>query len=169
MPHAPDPSTIPLSVSEPPVATRDPVDFFVSYASPDKEWALWVSWVLKLRGYHVIVDAWDFRPGHNFVLMMQYASSAARHTIIILSPTFLESSNTQPEWAAAFAGDPAGWKRKLIPIRIRDCAPRGMLQQVIYIDLVDIKNEADALVRVLDGVRSDTLGPRPAFPGPPVT
>ena len=43
------------------------VDFFISYASPDRGWAEWIGHVLEDAGLKVIVQEWDFRPGSNFI------------------------------------------------------------------------------------------------------
>ena len=53
-------------------------------------------------------QAWDFRPGSNFVLEMQRAASEAERTITILSPAYLNASYNQPELAAAYVQDPTG-------------------------------------------------------------
>src|SRR5260370_37865821 len=102
------------------------LDFFISYASPDREWAEWVGWVLEEAGASVVLQAWDFVPGSNFVLEMQRAATSAERTIAILSPDYLKSRFAAPEWAAAFAQDPEGMKRSLIPVRVRDCALEGL-------------------------------------------
>ena len=47
---------------------------------------------------------------------MQQAADEANRTIAVLSQKYLESTFTQPEWAATFAQDPQGKKQKLIPI-----------------------------------------------------
>jgi hypothetical protein len=93
-------------------------DFFISYTKADKAWAEWIAWTLEEVGLSVIIQAWDFRPGGNFVLDMQRSASGAEKTIVLLSPAYLQSEYTQPEWAAAFAQDPKGTARKLIPVRI---------------------------------------------------
>ena len=74
---------------------------------------------------------------------MQRAASASRQTIAVLSPSYLKASYPQPEWASAFAGDSKSLQRKLIPIRVRDCLPEGLLAQIVYVDLVGLP-EADA-------------------------
>ena len=68
-----------------------PPDFFVSYTGVDEPWAVWVAWWLEIAGYKVIIQAWDFRPGHNFPLMMNRGVTVANRTILILSPSFLEA------------------------------------------------------------------------------
>jgi hypothetical protein len=37
------------------------VDFFVSHAGPDREWAVWVDAQLRGAGYSTITDVYDFR------------------------------------------------------------------------------------------------------------
>src|SRR5437870_1925159 len=112
-------------------------DFFISYSSPDKDWAEWTAWQLEEAGYGVIIQAWDFRPGTNFVEGMQRAVTSARRTIAILSPDYLNSTFTQSEWQSAFAADPTGVQGLLIPIRVRECSTEGILRTVVYIDFVD--------------------------------
>jgi TIR domain-containing protein len=141
------------------------LDFFISYASPDREWAEWVGWVLEESGASVVLQAWDFRPGSNFVLEMQRAA-AARRTIAILSPDYLVSQFAAPEWAVAFAQDPEGIKRSLVPVRVRYCALEGMVKTIVHIDLVG-HDEAAARKELLDGVCETRAKPTraPAFPG----
>jgi hypothetical protein len=145
-----------------------PADFFISYASPDKAWAEWIAWVLEEDGATAVLQAWDFRPGSNFVLEMQRAAATAERTIAILSPDYLQSSFAAPEWAAAFANDPGGMKRSLIPIRVRDCALGGLLKTTVYIDLVAL-NEGAARKQLRDGLAAKRGKPdrAPAFPGVP--
>src|SRR5689334_16512978 len=77
-------------------------DFFISYTGNDRTWAEWLAWVLEEAGYSVVIQAWDFRPGGNFVLDMQKATEANR-TIAVLSSLYLQKPFPQSEWAAAFA------------------------------------------------------------------
>src|SRR4051812_34934042 len=101
-------------------------DFFVSYNRQDRVWAEWIAWTLEERGYATVLQAWDFRPGSNFVLEMQKAASGTRQTIMVLSPAYLAAEYTQAEWAAAFGEDPRGVARKLIPVRVVPCKPAGL-------------------------------------------
>jgi len=113
-------------------------DFFISYAAPDRSWAEWIAWQLESCGCSTVVQAWDFTPGSNFVAEMQRATTESARTVAILSPDFLERAFPLPEWAAAFARDPAGIERRLIPIRVRKCSPSGLLGQIVYLDLVGL-------------------------------
>lgn len=48
-------------------------DFFISYTRTDLSWAEWIAWQLEKGGYSAIIQAWDFRPGSNFILEMNKA------------------------------------------------------------------------------------------------
>jgi hypothetical protein len=109
--------------------TPDPApkqDFFISYNSADQAWAEWIAWQLEAAGYSVIIQAWDFRPGSNFVLEMQKAVVESARTIAVLSDDYLKAFFTQPEWAAAFVQDPKSSQGKLLPIRVQECRLEGM-------------------------------------------
>lgn len=141
-------------------------DFFISYASADCTWAEWIAYVLEEEGFQVVIQAWDFRPGSNFVLEMQRAASEADRTIMVLSPDYLKSQFASPEWAAAFARDPQGLARKLLPIMVRPCSPPGLLAPIVHINLSAI-DENTARDLLLDGVNAKRAKPasRPSFPG----
>src|SRR5215471_2066812 len=59
-------------------------DFFVSYNRADRQWAEWIAWRLEEAGYAVIVQAWDIRPGSNFILEMDNAARETERTIAVL-------------------------------------------------------------------------------------
>lgn len=52
---------------------KDIKDFFVSYNKTDKEWAKWIAGTLEENNYTTYIQAWDFKPGNNFILQMQDA------------------------------------------------------------------------------------------------
>jgi tetratricopeptide (TPR) repeat protein len=141
-------------------------DFFISYNQADKAWAEWIAWELEAKGYTSVLQVWDFRPGRNFVLEMHEAAQKAGRTLAVLSPDYLNARFTQPEWAAAFAQDPTGAKGILLPVRIRECKPDGLLGPLIYIDLVGLE-EAAARETLLAGVKETRAKPSaaPGFPG----
>ena len=145
--------------------TSDTPKVFVSYNQADKSWAEWIAWTLEEAGYSAIIQAWDFRPGHNFVQEMDEATQQADHTLLVLSPSYLAAKFTQPEWGAGFAQDPTGDGRKLIPIRVEECQPSGLLGQIVYADLVGLDEEtakATLLHAFVERLKPDE---RPVFPG----
>jgi tetratricopeptide (TPR) repeat protein len=140
-------------------------DFFISYSKADKDWAEWIAWTLEEAGYSVVIQAWDFRPGGNFVLEMHRAAAETKKTVPVLSEDYLRAGFTQPEWAPAFASDPQGWGRTLIPVRVKVCEPGGLLGQITYVDLVGL-NEQDARTALVGAFKERAKpGQAPAFPG----
>lgn len=155
---------------------RGRTNFFISYTAADKEWAVWIAWVLEAKDFSVKIQAWDFVPGSNFVLEMNRAVEEAPRTLAVVSPDYLKRSTFgAPEWAAAFAKDAEGFERQLVPVRVRECQIEGLLKQIVYIDLVG-KSESEAERALLDGIigqrakpaqkpRFPGLGQKPVFPG----
>lgn len=143
------------------------IDFFVSHTGADAVWANWIGWTLEEAGYSVVIDRWDWRPGENFAVAMQQALVTSRHLLAVLSPDYLTATFCQPEWAAAFARDPHGWNRALIPVKVRPCQPDGLLRPILLIDLIGL-DQAAAKRRLLDGIGPGRRRPHhePPFPGP---
>ena len=143
-------------------------DFFISYTSADQQWAEWIGYVLEETGFSVVIQAWDFGPGSNFILEMQTAAATAPRTIMVLSPDYLKSQFAAPEWAAAFANDPRGLNRALVPVVVRKCRIEGLLTPLVHINLTGL-DEDDARQRLVDGISGKRTKPssRPDFPGTP--
>lgn len=139
-------------------------DFFVSYNKADRAWAEWIAWTLEEVGYKTVIQAWDFRPGGDFVLDMHAATSTTARTIAVLSDAYLSAEFTHPEWANAFARDPKGENRLLIPVLVSNCQVEGLLKTRTHEKLVGLTEDA-ARQRLLDCVK-DRAKPdsRPKFP-----
>ena len=84
----------------------------------------------------------------------------------MLSPNYLASSFAQPEWAAAFAQDPTGLRRRLIPVLVEDCDASGLLGPIVHINLVGLGDER-AAGELLAGIQPGRAKPKvpPSFPG----
>jgi len=141
-------------------------DFFISYTGVDLKWAEWVAWQLEQASFTTVIQAWDFRPGNNFAIKMDEASKLAERTIVILTPNFLKSGFTAAEWTTAFAQDPTGEKRLVVPVLVEKTDVSGLLGQIIYIDLTN-KTGDDALTALLAGIQPGRSKPTdaPDFPG----
>jgi hypothetical protein len=90
-------------------------DFFVSYASADRAWAEWIAWQLEAEGYQVIVQAWDFTPGRDWVHQMQQAISKAERVVAVLSAAYLRSAQAQAEWRSLLRQGPQRRARVATP------------------------------------------------------
>ncbi len=144
----------------------DSVDFFISYNISDERWAKWIAWELEQARYSTVLMAWDFRPGSDFVAEMHKALKVCKRTIAVLSHRYLASAFCQPEWTATFASDPTGKDQKLVPVRVADCQPDGLLRARVYIDLVGLAEDM-ARENLLEGVKPGRAKPteKLSFPG----
>jgi len=143
-------------------------DFFISYTIADQAWAEWIAWALEAGGYSTTIQAWDFPAGDNFILRMHQAVQDCERTVVVLSDAYQQSHFGSMEWAAALAQ-----KKKLLPIRIEEVEPAGLLTGIAYIDLVGLNVDAarDALLARVQGERlkppvepSFPAGSAPRFP-----
>lgn len=141
-------------------------DFFISHNRADGDWAGWIAWQLEEAGYTTTLQAWDFRPGANFVVHMDRAIKEADRTIAVLSPDYLAARYPMAEWAAAVGQDPTGEAGKLLPVRVQECSPEGLMTAIVFIDLVGLTEPA-AKGALLAGVRRGRAKPAaaPHFPG----
>jgi tetratricopeptide (TPR) repeat protein len=141
-------------------------DFFVSYAHADQTWAEWIAWQLEEAGYSTVLQAWDSMPGRDWASEMQRAVTSAGKTIAVLSSAYLQSVYGEAEWRVAFASDPTGERGLLVPVRVENIRPPGLLQTRIYVDLVGLSQD-DAAARLLEAVSRKRAKPprQPVFPG----
>ncbi|WP_432878948.1 tetratricopeptide repeat protein [Kribbella sp. CA-245084] len=143
-------------------------DFFVSYTQSDRDWAEWIAWTLEDAGHQVLIQAWDFVPGSNWLAYMQQGASRADRIIAVLSDAYLHSEFGEAEWLAAWGQDAQGTVRKLVPVRVADCDRPGLLNGVVSTDLFGL-NEVKAQRRLLDAVGKAISGrakpaSKPGFP-----
>lgn len=128
-------------------------DFFLSYSTRDEPVARQISAIVEGAGYSVFAQFKDFVPGSNFVREMQRGLAATARVIALYSPDYEASGNCQAEWAAAYAADPGGAKRRLLPFLIRPTELNPLARQIVYTNLVGLgANEMKAAI--LDALSS---------------
>ena len=111
-----------------------PVDFFVSYAGPDRPWAEWVAQQLERHDFAVELAAWDWSAGDNFVLRMNDALERADRVLALYSPAYFARDRfTTQEWSAVLA-DERGAGR-LVPVRVAEVTPPPILRPLVFRDL----------------------------------
>jgi tetratricopeptide (TPR) repeat protein len=140
-------------------------DFFISYTDADQAWAEWIAETLEGGGYSTILQAWDFRPGENFIQRMNQALTEAERVVAVSSPAYFHSEYARDEWSAALVRD-RGQGDRLLPVRVAPCQMPPLLADRIYVDLVGLEEQA-AAQRLLTDVRigrDRPEGKRP-FPG----
>ncbi|WP_344458287.1 FxSxx-COOH system tetratricopeptide repeat protein, partial [Actinocorallia aurantiaca] len=143
------------------------LDFYISYAGPDRLWAEWIGWHLKQVGYTVELDVWDWLPGDNIILSRESALRRADRVLALCSAAYFAGRFTGQDWTAVMAAQNREPGR-LIPIRIENIDHEqlpDMLRTVQSIDLFHT-TKTEAHRRLLGGL-SGTLSPDgdPRFPG----
>ncbi|MCK9925160.1 FxSxx-COOH system tetratricopeptide repeat protein [Frankia sp. AgPm24] len=145
-------------------------DFFVSYTSADAAWATWIAWHLEENDYKVLIQAWDSTPGTNWRYQMEQGMIHAARTIAVLSPAYMRSRFGLEEMRSAWAADPQGTLRKLIPVRVEEFRPVGVLSRIVSLDLFGL-SEPEARERLRTDIRATLDGREkpsasPDFPAP---
>lgn len=128
---------------------------FISYNHKDSPWAQWLAWHLEERGIDVTVQAWDFTAGTNFILKMQDALVNCDRTVLVLSPDSLSSTFVGAEWAAVLRENLVNDSSNLIPVRVRECTPSGLLGPLVYVDFVqgNLAFAFECLMAAINGLR----------------
>lgn len=137
-------------------------DFFVSAAETDRDWAEWIAFQLERAGHEVRAEVRDRAPGHHRVHRIDEAVRLSRRTLVVLSPAYLADEGLAAEWHAAWEADPAGLRRTLIPVRVTDCRPEGLLRDLRCLDLTGLDREqaAATLIAEINGTRPREAGQR---------
>ena len=105
-------------------------NFFISYNKADEEYAQRITDWLNQNGFTTILQAKNFVAGSNFVSEMHTALEQARRIILVLSPDYLTSPFTEAEWTSMFTKHPTNKNRSLIPVRVRECEPNGLIRTI---------------------------------------
>ena len=138
-----------------PDSAEDRLDFFVAYAAQDRAWAEWVAATLRNAGYVVELDAWDWIHGVNVSNALDEALQRAESVIALYSPAFFEWTRfTNDEWTAALHPGRSG-RRRLLPLRVSEVRPPGVLSTVGYLDLfgLDGQRAHEVLLAAVGGHR----------------
>ncbi|MEJ2887991.1 toll/interleukin-1 receptor domain-containing protein [Actinomycetospora aeridis] len=149
------------------MAVAAPRLFFVSYTQADEGWALWIAGVLEEEGHRTRLQSADSRPGNDFAHEMHQWLVDADHVIAVVSERYYGSTYGLFEMGSALVTDALGRDRRLLPVRVEDCAPRGLLASRVYIDLFDVAEEQarEALLHGIDDAPRSVIGS--PFPGGP--
>jgi tetratricopeptide (TPR) repeat protein len=144
-------------------------DFFISYTHDDEAWATWIAGTLENAGYKTIIQAWNFKPGMDFVGQIQNALKVCERFIAIVSKEYLSKQGwAQREWTFALAKDKELEQGLFIPVWIdENMKPEdlGLFSTIVAIDLFG-KSDEEAKQALINGV-STANRPRNAssYPG----
>ena len=141
-------------------------DVFISYSHSDRAW-VWDELLPRLEraGLRVCIDDRDFEIGVPSLINMERAVDNSQHTLVVLTPAWIESEWTEFESLLAGTADPAGRRRKLIPLMLKLCKPPLRIAMLTYADFTrPLEREAQMtrLVRSLGSAAETLSHPEPS-------
>lgn len=109
-------------ISPNPVESRD---LFLCHSKTDADWVCDLAERIEQeewdgRRLRVAFDEWDVHPGSNVVSELGRLLDASRFVAVVMSPELLDSEWATMEWTSAVYSDPAGLRRRVLPLRLRD-------------------------------------------------
>lgn len=105
---------------DPPTASN--YDVFISYSHRDQQWVQsWLLPRLESAGLRVCIDARDFAIGLPSLVNMERAAEHSRHTLLVLTPSWVKSEWTSFESLLVQTEDPVGLRRRIIPLMLEQC------------------------------------------------
>ena len=129
-------------------------DAFISYNHKDKEWVQsWLLPKLEEAGLRVCIDFRDFEPGLPSLVNMENAVERSRKMLIVLTPEWTSSEWTLIEALLVGTYDPAGLRRRIIPLLLKPCQPPKRIAMLTYIDFTQAGYQTEAWERLLKALR----------------
>jgi hypothetical protein len=103
-------------MSEP---TEYTYDVFISYSHRDEDWVVNTLLPrLEAAGLRVCIDFRDFVVGRPSLVNMEQAVDKSERTLVVLTPAWIESEWTEFESLLVGTTDPAGRRRRLVPLKL---------------------------------------------------
>ena len=132
-------------------------DVFISYSHKDSDWVhRELLPALESSSLKTCIDFRDFLPGVPSIVNMENAVENSNHTLIILTPGWLSSEWAEFESIMTATRDPAGRRRKLIPIMLSECALPLRLSMLTYANLTNSANRSRKLNELIASLKAPT-------------
>jgi hypothetical protein len=143
-------------------------DIFISYSHADREW---VRQTLLPRvengGLKAYIDYRDAEIGVPAVVNMETAVKNSRFTVLVLTPSWLDSVWCDFEGLLASTKDPAGRQKRVLPLRLIPCGLPARLNMLTYADFSDPARHNDEFHHLLQQIHRD-LGSDERNDDPPI-
>lgn len=137
-------------------APDTPYDVFISYSHADATWVSdWLRPRLDAAGLHVCLDRRDFDVGVPTLVNMERAVDHSRHTLLVLTPAWVDSEWTAFEELLTQTADPTARRRRLIPLLLQPCQPPRRIAMLTYADFTQQAAWNTELQRVIAAVQGE--------------
>jgi hypothetical protein len=156
--------------------TNHRYDIFISYSHQDGDW-VWQQLLPRLEsvGLRVCIDTRNFEIGTPSLVNMERAVDDSRHVLLVLTPAWVESEWTDFESLLGGTGDPAGRRRKLFPIMLKECKPPSRIAMLTWADFRQPDDHIDQFLRLLKQLQATiavveppAVDASPFIAGPPI-
>ncbi|HEX7180780.1 MAG TPA: toll/interleukin-1 receptor domain-containing protein [Thermoanaerobaculia bacterium] len=128
-------------------------DVFISYSHADEQW---VDKTLRPRledaGLKVCIDR-NFLAGHAAFSNIEEAIKHSRHTVLVLTPNWINSPWTLLEGQLATKKHLTNPACRTVPVLLQPCEPPGILSILTYVDLTREDQAERAWAQLLDSLR----------------
>lgn len=125
-------------------------DVFVSYATEDQDWVeRELLPQLESKGLTVCLPNRDFAIGLPTLTNIERAVENSRHTLLVITPAWLNSDWNEFELLLAGSTDPAARQRRLIPLLLKSCPLPPRLAMLTLANFTDTVRSAEEMKRLL--------------------
>lgn len=129
---------------------------FISYASPDSEFAEWLDHELQSRHLLTWLDKREVKTGDRLTQTLGTALTEARAVVVVLSPAVAKARWMALELGTAVHRMVSEPNFRLLPALIADTEIPGEIRDIVYADFrVDRTSGLQALLSALDEVMRD--------------
>lgn len=118
--HSYPPTTSTVPQLKGPVASSFQYDVFISYSHVDEQWVEHTLLkTLEDAGLRVCIDFRDFAVGRPAIVNMEDAVLNSRHTVLVLTESWIKSEWTLFEGLLVQTSDPGALRQRMIPLRVK--------------------------------------------------
>jgi tetratricopeptide (TPR) repeat protein len=138
------------------MSTDPTFDIFISYSHHDEDWVRSrLLRRLEAAGLRVCIDFRDFEPGLPSLVNMENAVERSHKTLIVLTPAWVKSEWTAFESLLIQTDDPAGRRRRMIPLLLKPCDPPRRIAMLTYLDFTDPPQFDFQMSRLVRAIKPD--------------
>lgn len=143
-------------------------DAFISYSHKDAQWVQhWLVPKLEAQGLKIAIDYRDFEVGRSSMVNMERAVANSRHTVLVLTPNWVNSQYSDFEALLVQTDDPNGLQRRLLPLMLEPCVPPKRISILTYADFRDKQQWEDELPHLIAAIQDEETLPERRPPVPP--
>jgi nucleoside phosphorylase len=126
-------------------------DVFISYHPADEDWVSdELLPDLENAGLKVIIDYRDFEIGVPRLVNIEKAVDNSRHTLIVMTPAWVEGEWEDFQALLASSSDPKGKRQKLLPLMLKPCEPPSRIAYLTSVDLTRPKFREQQLEKLVE-------------------